>query len=94
MSIRLGWMGIGRYLAKNVEPYRIYFPGKNVFIKMGQDPLQKLPEHVERLPFFTLEKNCWVESLVLAPMVFWNFQIFRLSWAQARQGGDIEYPMI
>ena len=53
---------------------------------MGQDPLHKLPEHVERLPFFTLEKNCWVESLVLAPMVFWNFQIFRLSFAPPGRG--------
>ena len=61
---------------------------------MEQDPLRKLPEHVERVLFFTLEKNCWVESLVLTPVVFWNFQNFRLSWVPpASTTGAIRFPL-
>jgi len=61
-------------------------PWEKYFYEDGAGSTPQASRTCWKAPFFTLEKNCWVESLVLAPMVFWNFQIFRLSWAPPGRG--------
>ena len=59
---------------QKVESHRFDSSLENIFLSRWDIiHYQKLHEHVERLSFFTLWKDWWVESLVLTPEVFWYF---------------------